>query len=293
MPLRDENADIVGIIGISVDITDKKKFEEELALKLDEKTQKLEQILERYESFVYNQEHDMITPYAGLLAASEELLDMTEEVQDPEARLFIEGIHKSAIALHEYQRSLLDAVYLFNDTNALYNRRFNVRELINNIVDSYLCSAQQKSIKLTLSLDGSVPTYLLGDWFRLQNCLMQLLSNAVKYTGEEGEIEVRCLSQPTDDKKKIMLDIQVEDNGIGIEKDKCDVIFEPFVRLTLSNIGKYEGRGVGLAYVKKMVDELQGEIDVNSIPGKGSVFQLLIPMELSVKQDDVPKPKGK
>lgn len=144
---------------------------------------------------------------------------------------------------------------------------------------------------MTISTQDELPQYLTGDWFRLQNCLMQLVSNAIKYTEEGGKLYLRC-SFKEQNHNSILLDIQVEDNGIGIEQDKCDTIFEPFVRLTLSNIGKYQGRGVGLAYVKKMVEEMNGEIDVNSTPGKGSVFQLTIPMKISLNQEAVPEPKG-
>lgn len=275
------------LVGISIDITENA----ELKKLLESKNAELQEMLRRYEDFVSNQEHDMITPYSGILGASDVVLDMFEEddLDKDEMRMFVEGIHKSSEALLNYQRSLLDAIYLFTDENELYSRRFNIHELLCSIQDIYLCSVQENNLNFKVTVAQDIPDFLIGDSFRLQKILIHLISNAIKYTPKDGKIHLRCDYKPQAD-NVIVLDVQVEDTGVGIEGDKLAVIFEPFVRLSLSNIGKYTGRGVGLAFVKKMVEELQGEIDVTSELGKGSVFRLLVPMRVSLSQDETPKP---
>lgn len=281
VPLLNKKNQVVGVLGIYSDITEKKVAQEET-----------ERMLENYERFVSNQEHDMLTPYTGLVDASELLVEIIqEEGGSPEVESLSKHIHLSGQGLLSYQKSLLDSIYLFNNETELYNRRFEFRTYMQSICDMFLCSLKEKSLELSLTIDKNIPDFLQGDNFRLRSCLVRLLSNAVKYT-EEGGIKISCHEKSTQEKNEVLLDIQVEDTGIGIEEDKLDVIFEPFTRLTPSNIGKYEGRGVGLAFVKKMMDELGGEIEVISEVEKGSVFRLLLPMKKSLAQDPAPKPTG-
>lgn len=280
VPLHDSNGKVNGLLGVSLDITEKVLLEK-----------KLEEMLKRYEDFVLNQEHDSLTPYASLVSVAEELVDLVEESKDDLLKEFADIILKSSSALCDYQKSLLDGIYLFNDITERYSRKFNIREMMEQLEDIFSITAKEKSLSLIIKVDENIPTYLVGDEFRLRNCLMCLLSNAFKYT-DKGKIEIRCLAEPCPKENTIILDIQVEDTGIGIEKDNLAVIFEPFSRLTLSNIGKYEGRGTGLAYVKKMVEEIEGEVDVKSEVGKGSVFSITVPMSIALLQRPTPSPKG-
>lgn len=288
-PRYNEYGDIIGILGISLDIT----RQAELEVELEKKNEELQEMLDRYKSFVTNQEHDMLTPYASLVAVAEELVDIAAESQDEIMEECAGIMLKSSSALCAYQKSLLDGIYLFNDTTELYSRQFNLQDEMETVEDMFLASAKEKSLALVVTIAEDLPKYLVGDSFRLRNCLMRLLSNAVKYTEEGGRIEVRCISQPSQKEGQVILDVQVEDTGVGIEADKLEVVFEPFSRLTLSNIGKYEGRGVGLAYVKKMVEEAGGHVDVTSVVGKGSVFRILLPMSVALSQTPTPSPQGK
>lgn len=291
MPFYEEGK-IAGIIGVSLDITELKRVQEELKLAL-EKVQaanlEREKVLLKYQEFVSNQEHDIRTPIACVVGLSESLVDMLTE---PEHLELAKYIHESAKAQKAYQNSLLDGIYLFEEQTESYQRRFDLKSIIDQVKSIYACAFKQSQLNFDIVYDASLPHYLWGDWFRLQQILVCLLSNAVKFTAPGDMIWLRCKGIPKTE-RDIVLSIEVEDTGIGIASDKLDAIFEPFNRLSLSNLGKYAGRGLGLTFVKKMVMELQGEINVKSVLDKGSVFHLLIPFQQSLSDEPTSEPCGK
>lgn len=284
-PLFDEDNTVSGTLGISFDITEKKKLEEELKSKNAE----LEKVLSRYQEFVSNQEHDIRTPVACVMGLSEMLVGMLKEPEHIELATLI---HKSAKAQKAYQNSVLEGIYLFETETEHYSRRFNLTSTLERVTSMYACAFKESQLNFSMDIDESIPKYLWGDWFRLQQILVCLLSNAIKFTELGDHIWLRCVVSSRTD-HEIILSIEVEDTGLGIAEDKLDVIFEPFSRLSLSNLGKYEGRGLGLAFAKKMIAELKGEIHVKSTLNKGSVFHILVPFEMSISNLSTSEPRGK
>lgn len=283
VPLLSENGDVMGILGIYTDVTEKKQLENELIARNKELKHgklQLEKVLSRYKKFVLNQEHDMRIPASNVLGLANALL---LHLTDPECIEMAEYLRKSAQAQLDYQNSLLDIIYLFNEETELYRRRFELKKVFKQIEDMFLCSFREKQLDFILEYDNNLPRILVGDWFRLQQILLRLISNAVEFTEPGGKIWLRCKGeQQKERERECLLIVEIEDTGIGIVQEDLDVIFEPFVRLTLSNIGKYAGRGVGLTFVKKLVEDLRGEIDVKSILGEGTIFQLFIPYTISL-----------
>ncbi len=273
-PLFDENNDVSGVLGISFDITDKKKLENELKSKNTE----LERVLAKYKNFVLNQEHDIRTPVSSVAGLAGILLD---RLKDPEDIKIAQLLLQSAEAQKAYQNTMIDSLYLFQRETERYSRRFDLRKKLGQVENIFLCAFHEKQLNFSLKYDETIPKKLIGDWFRLQQILVCLLSNATKFTEANGRIELRCQGISKTDQEVVVM-IEIEDSGIGIEENKLETIFEPFVRLTLSNLGKYEGRGLGLTFVKKMVEELCGEIDITSVVGKGTVVQLLLPYRVSL-----------
>ena len=279
-PLYNQSNEVIGIVGVSIDITEQKKLEREL----QEKNKELEKIIAKYKFFISNQQHDMITPSGGVLALSQDLAEELEELGDPELITLSSYLKKSGEALFEYHKSLLDSIYLENDETESYSRRFKLKALVEQVYDMYLSGYAQKKIKFHLNYKESMPQYWYGDTFRIQHSLCCLLSNAMKFTKEGGTVELSCSGQPYMP-GEFVVSFKVCDNGLGIPKEQQETIFEPFSKLTLSNTGRYKGRGLGLALVKKMIGELQGEIEVESEIGKGSVFRILLPLKISLAQD--------
>lgn len=277
-PLLNDNGDIVGIIGVSQDITEKKRLKD-----------RQEEILAKYQEFVSNQEHDIRTPISCVVGLSESLIDLLSE---PEHIELAKHINESAKAQQAYQNSLIDGIYLFEEQTESFSRRFNLKTTIEEVKSIYACAFKANQLSVEMLYDESLPRYLWGDWFRLQKILVCLLSNSVKFTESGGKVWIRC-NGISKSEQEIVLSIEVEDTGVGIAEDKLATIFEPFSRLTLSNLGRYPGRGLGLTLAKKMVRELNGEIDVTSVIGKGSVFHLLVPFQQSLSSKNTPLPKGK
>ena len=139
-------------------------------------------------------------------------------------------------------------------------------------------AAKKKKLEFTLNVDKNVPQYLIGDDIRTQRILINLLSNAFKFT-EKGfvKMDAQVAKQP---ENQVILKFSVEDSGIGIPSDKQDAIFEQFNRLSPSYHGIYPGAGLGLPIVKQFLTELGGEIHIQSTVGQGAAFKILIPYKV-------------
>jgi two-component system, OmpR family, aerobic respiration control sensor histidine kinase ArcB len=289
-PLYDENNQVNGILGISLNITEKKQLENDLKLKNIE----LEKMLSKYKNFVLNQEHDIRTPYSGIVALTEHLIH--EAIDDGNTKLadMLKHILHSGQAQLAYQNSLLDTIYLFYKETQIYHRRFDLKLLIEETKNIFDCVAITKKLNYELDFNQKNPHFLVGDCFRLQQILVRLLDNAIKFTEPGDSIYFRC-NYKLYNESIIILIIDVEDTGIGFDEKQKETIFEPFQRLSLSYIGKHEGRGTGLSFVKKMVDEivldnLHAEIDVKSVVGVGSIFRVMVPFRISLDQNMLPEP---
>src|SRR5690606_35954825 len=116
------------------------------------------------------------------------------------------------------------------------------------------------------------------DEFRIRRILINTLGNAIKFT-ENGQVKLRAYLKQLDQNRAIIC-LEISDTGIGMEEDKIPLIFEKFSRLVPANTGKYKGYGLGLYLVRKFVDDLEGEIEVNRNLGKGSPFTITLPLKL-------------
>ncbi|CAN5159691.1 hypothetical protein BH23BAC1_BH23BAC1_27800 [soil metagenome] len=175
---------------------------------------------------------------------------------------------------------------------------FNLRKLVKNIRLSHKNLAIDKGIKLKLFVDDDVPEWVKGDYTKLNQILNNLINNALKFT-EEGSVSLDIyVDNQTNSQVSILF--EVSDTGIGIPKDKQDLIFDPFHQASISTSRKYGGTGLGLSIIKSMVELQKGRIEVESEEGKGSVFRVYLtfnkaPEHLytnySVTQTDLPEYK--
>jgi signal transduction histidine kinase len=137
--------------------------------------------------------------------------------------------------------------------------------------------AHAKELKLTTHIAGDVPTKLSGDWQRLQQILINIIGNAIKFT-EEGTVSVRVYTPSADHWA-----LEVSDTGIGIQKKALSYIFEPFRQADDSATREYGGAGLGLSIVKQLVDLMKGEITLESEVGQGSTFTIVLPLALRAR----------
>ncbi|MEP7289749.1 MAG: response regulator [Chloroflexota bacterium] len=263
VPLRDAQKKIVGLIGISRDISDLKRTEEALALARDQAIR-----ASRLKSeFLANMSHEIRTPMNGIMGMNALLLetDLTDEQRE-----FSETIHVSSDTLLTIINDILDFSKIEADKLVLEKIKFEPVALVEGTGELLALIAHNKNVALMTYIDPHIPKVLLGDPVRLQQVLLNLINNAVKFT-ERGEVVVRAeLESCVDNQATIRF--TVKDTGIGISDDARALMFQPFTQADSTTTRKYGGTGLGLAISKRLAELMGGEIGVESVPGDGSTF---------------------
>ncbi len=272
VPLHDKQGNVVGLVGISFDITDRKKNEREL----QEAKEKAEVANKAKQQFLYNMRHDIRTPFTGILG----LADFLRRAEtDAKKHHYLEAIYTSAEQLLDYLNEILELTQIEDGEVPVVSQCISLKNTAKHCVDMYLPSVAEGNIKLSFSYDQQLPEKLFTDEFRIKRILINLIGNAVKFT-PAGSISVKVyLAGEKSNTDEILVALSVEDTGIGIPKDKQVIIFEKFERLTPSYQGKYKGSGIGLFAVRTLLEELNADIQLISQIGKGSIFTCMIPMK--------------
>lgn len=271
-PIRDENGHIEGLIGIARDITERKRYQQELEIARD----KAEAANRAKSEFLANISHELRTPLNGIMGMAE-LLSLTK--LDEEQRGELEQIQSSGQNLLKIITDILDLARIEADRLTVLKETFSPLELIDELIEMSRLQSNQKGISLNSDTDNDLPPRLIGDSVRLKQVLFNLLGNAVKFT-DNGGITLSCyiISKFGN---RILLHFKVCDSGIGISPEDQERIFEPFEQGDNSNTREYSGTGLGLAICRRLSHLLSGELTVQSIPGEGSCFSLKIPFEIA------------
>lgn len=269
-PLRDSKGNIIGIIGNTIDITEIKFFQAELEVA----KVKAEAANKAKTEFIRNMEHDIRTPFNGILAMANIL---REREQDKTKKEYLDDIIYSAEELLEYCNVILDFSKLEHEKIPLLSESLSVMQLLEVIQKMETPAAKTKGIMLDFRIDKDVPAQLIGDQHRLKQILINLVSNAIKFT-DSGSISISINIIEKLNQNKLMLNFCIEDTGIGIPENKLDTIFDKFTRVSPSSTGIYKGTGLGLWIVKTLLEEMSGNIEVESVLGKGSKFTFTLPM---------------
>lgn len=277
-PLYDEKGIIVGIVGNTVDISHLKQIEAELR----EAKEQAEQANIIKTEFIRNMEHDIRTPFSGVWGLANQL---HQHETEPFKKEILADITNCAKELLDYCNGILDFSKIESGTLSFLEKKFNIKELINSIILIESPPAKLKKLQLTLEYDPNIPSILIGDQYRLQRILINLVSNAIKFTHQGHVNLIAKLIKQLD--KQVIIRFIVKDTGIGIPQEKQDFIFEKFTRLNPSNKGIYKGIGLGLRIVKQFMDEIGGEIDLKSEYSKGSSFICTLPFRLPLISDIV------
>jgi signal transduction histidine kinase len=232
--------------------------------------------------FMRNMEHDIRTPFNGVLALTNCLRDIEEDVAKKE---HLNNIAESAQELLDYCNSILDFSKIDLGMLAVVQKKFAFKNLIDSIIKMELPAARCKNLALKLNCAFNIPPILIGDHYRLKRILINLISNAIKFTSIGFvELNISVLRQST---KAVLLRFIIADTGTGIAEESQEYIFEKFSRLILSNKGTYKGIGLGLRIVKQFMLEMGGEIDLLSTLGEGTKFICTIPLDLPLTDDFV------
>jgi PAS domain S-box-containing protein len=224
------------------------------------------------EQFLANVSHEIRTPINGI-AGMATLLSQNPTAK--EQATYLNAIKSAADNLKVIINDILDLASIESGKLNFEKIGFNLDDLFHSVVDSFSVQSVQKGIDLNYILDERISKVLVGDPFRLNQILINLISNALKFT-HEGQIDINCQLERKGSKTQ-HIKIDVTDTGIGIPADKLNKIFESFSQADASVTRKYGGTGLGLTIVKQLVELQKGSISVSSVENKGTTFSIVLP----------------
>ncbi|MDR6968664.1 signal transduction histidine kinase/CheY-like chemotaxis protein [Flavobacterium arsenatis] len=249
---------------------------------------KTETLLKNREQLISTVSHDLKTPLSTIVGYAE-LLGNSD--LNNKQSYYTKNIKGSSEYISQLVQDLLDFTQIEAGKITIEHIPFSLKEIAIEVGKSIQSVYEQKNLELILDIDKKFNQRIVGDPFRLRQVLTNLIGNAFKFT-ERGFIKIEA---KTSDNKAI---IRVEDSGIGIEKDKQQLIFEEFTQANDGIEKKYGGTGLGLTISKKMVEILGGNLSLESEFGKGSIFEITLPLEFEdaafkkEKITELPKPNN-
>ena len=285
-PVWDGNGSVTHFVAIKQDVTERKRFEQQLSEALERA-----QAANRAKSeFLANMSHEIRTPMNGILGMAQLLIDtpLNEEQRD-----YVTTLKTSAESLLSLLGDILDISRIEAGKMELHYAPLHLHRMVHQVARLFDARAKEKGLFLRVEIDDEVPSTIVGDELRLQQILSNFLGNAVKFTESGGitvhislaetggETSVASLRQQLGMPKSyrtVWLRLAVSDTGIGIPAEKQETIFESFTQVDGSSTRRYGGSGLGLAINRQLVALMGGTIGVHSEEGKGSTFWTVLPL---------------
>lgn len=235
-------------------------------------------------NFLSNMSHDIRTPMNAIIGFST-LLAKDAEKPD-KVREYVRKISFSGQHLLSLINDILDMSKIESGKTTLNIEPFNLSEMLEELYAMTAAQAKAKMQTFEVHAKGHLPDVVLGDKLRINQIILNLLSNAMKYTPEKGNIELGVELLDPNIHKHVHLRITVQDNGFGMSEDFVKHIFEPFAREVTASTEKIQGTGLGMSITKNIVDLMGGTIAVESELGKGSKFTVELELAAAAADDD-------
>jgi two-component system CheB/CheR fusion protein len=269
-PYLEADKSISGITIIAYEVTDHHNVKEELIASkgvAEHKTEVAEEALKYKQQFLANMSHEIRTPMNSIVGFTNVILKTELNAKQKE---YIDAIKKSGESLIILINDILDLAKVDSGKMIFSNKPFNLGECVTDIFNLFEPKCIEKDLEFTKTYNTSIPKFLLGDAVRLRQIILNLISNAIKFT-PQGKINL-SIEVVTDNAKEIAIEFIVSDTGIGIPENRLSHIFNNFEQASDEISKDYGGTGLGLAIVKQLVEFQGGSLIVKSKVGEGSTF---------------------
>lgn len=286
-PQYNDQGEIVGSIGIHLDITGQKKMQRELidARRLAEGS------AQSKEAFLANMSHEIRTPMNAILGMGR-LLKKTS--LDAKQQSFLDTINAAGENLLVIINDILDVSKIEAGKLIIEQIGFSINDLLSKITRVIIHKVEERGLQFSIMIEEGIPAVLIGDPYRLNQVILNLVSNSIKFT-ERGMVAIRCYPGEGPDDSKTLC-IEVKDTGIGMDKEFQQRLFQKFQQEDISVARRYGGTGLGMNISKQLVELMDGCITVNSKKGEGTAVTICIPLlpgqpsDLPVKKETVANP---
>ncbi len=253
----------------------------------EEQTLEIENLNEQQNRFFSSMSHEIRTPISTIIGLNE--MTMREKKLPAEVLENTLNIQNASKMLLSLINDLLDMSKIQSGKMEIIPSRYETSRMLSEITNLHWNRAMEKELNFDIQVDENIPPVLFGDETRIKQVIINLLTNAIKYT-DEGSVTMRFGGERSG-ANRFLLRVEVEDTGYGIRKENIPYLFDAFRRVDGDNTKNIEGTGLGLAITKQLVEMMDGTIAVNSIYTKGSTFRVEIPQEIvTVEGKDFQRP---
>lgn len=279
-PFYNRNNELEGTVGVHLDITIRKQMEQDLIIT---KNNAIKGAKEK-ELFLAKMSHEIRTPMNGIIGMAE-LISQTELTNQQTE--YLSAIQISSQNLLHIINEILDLSKISNSKIDIVEREFNLIDLIKSLEKTFIIKATEKSLDLNFEIQEGISKYIIADNVRINQILINLLNNAVKFT-KKGHVTTK-LTLIEDSETYQIIEFKIQDTGIGINESDKQFVFEEFKQANKNIENEFGGTGLGLPICKNLVKFLGGELKLNSTYGKGSEFFFEIPIKKNVSENKISK----